>query len=103
VIVGQKDFGFDEIFRVSQECHLGSRLRILENVSDEMLGPLYRNARARVYPSLAEGFGMPIVEAMASHIPVLTSYGTALSEISGAAALLVDATSEDQIVHGLTR
>jgi glycosyltransferase involved in cell wall biosynthesis len=103
VIVGQKDFGFDEIFHVSQECRLGNRLQILENVSDEMLGPLYRNARAMVYPSLAEGFGMPIVEAMASHVPVLTSYGTALSETGGDAALLVDATSENQIVNGLTR
>jgi glycosyltransferase involved in cell wall biosynthesis len=56
-----------------------------------------------VYPSLAEGFGMPIVEAMACHVPVLTSYGTALSEIGGDAALLVDATSESQIVDGLTR
>jgi glycosyltransferase involved in cell wall biosynthesis len=103
VIVGQKDFGFDEIFQVSQECRLGNRLQILENVSDEMLGPLYRNARAMVYPSLAEGFGMPILEAMASHVPVLTSHGTALSEIGGDAALLVDPTSENEIVSGLTR
>jgi glycosyltransferase involved in cell wall biosynthesis len=46
---------------------------------------------------------MPIVEAMACHVPVLTSYGTALSEIGGDAALLVDATSEDEIVRGLRR
>jgi glycosyltransferase involved in cell wall biosynthesis len=103
VIVGQKDFGYAEIYQVSQECRLGDRLQILENVSDEMLGPLYRNARAMVYPSLAEGFGMPIVEAMASHVPVLTSHGTALSEIVGDAAVLVDATSENQIAGGLTR
>ncbi|MDT8870482.1 glycosyltransferase [Komagataeibacter rhaeticus] len=54
-------------------------------------------ARALLFPSLAEGFGLPIIEAMSLDIPVMTSMGGATEEVSGGAALLVDPLDTDQM------
>lgn len=68
----------------------------------DLLG-LIENARALVFPSLAEGFGLPMAEAMALGTPVLTSDADALAEIAGGAALMVDPTSVAAIRNGLIR
>ena len=70
-------------------------------VSDEELAALFRGARALVYPSLYEGFGIPVLEAMASGTPVVTSRGGATEEISGGAAVLVDPLDVDAIAAGI--
>ena len=70
-------------------------------VSDEELAALYRGARAFVFPSLYEGFGIPVLEAMASGSPVVTSLGGATEEVAGGAAVLVDPLDEDQIAAGI--
>ena len=61
-------------------------------VPDSELAALYRGARCLVYPSLYEGFGLPVLEAMACGTPVVTSRGTAIEEVAGGAAVLVDPT-----------
>jgi glycosyltransferase involved in cell wall biosynthesis len=66
-------------------------------VPEEKLPSLYRGAMALVFPSLYEGFGLPLLEAMACGTPVLTSNITAMPEVAGGAALLVDPTSVEQI------
>jgi glycosyltransferase involved in cell wall biosynthesis len=68
-------------------------------IDEEKLPTLYRGAEALIFPSLYEGFGLPIVEAMACGTPVLTSNITAMPEIAGDAALLVDPTSVEQIAR----
>jgi glycosyltransferase involved in cell wall biosynthesis len=70
-------------------------------VPEEKLPSLYRGAEALVFPSLYEGFGLPVLEAMACGTPVLTSNRTALPEAAGDAALLVDPTSVEQISAGV--
>ena len=70
-------------------------------VSDAELAALYRGARALVFPSLYEGFGIPVLEAMASGAPVVTSRDGATEEVAGGAAVLVDPLDEETIAAGI--
>jgi glycosyltransferase involved in cell wall biosynthesis len=74
-----------------------SRIDFLGVVPEAKLPSLYRGAEALIFPSLYEGFGLPILEAMACGIPVVTSNTTAMPEVAGEAALLVDPNSVEQI------
>lgn len=82
----------------------GERVRVLGYVSQHDLPALYGCARAFVYPSLYEGFGLPVIEAMACGTPVLTSTGSSLSEIAEGAALLLDQPLDDvEMLNALDR
>jgi glycosyltransferase involved in cell wall biosynthesis len=70
-------------------------------VTDEELARLYRGARCLVYPSLYEGFGLPVAEAMACGTPVVTSVGGALEEVAGGAAVLVEPRDPAAIAAGI--
>jgi glycosyltransferase involved in cell wall biosynthesis len=70
-------------------------------VSDEELAALYRGARAFAFPSLYEGFGIPVLEAMACGAPVVTSSGGATEEVAGGAAVLVDPLDVKAIAAGI--
>ena len=70
-------------------------------VDDEELAMLYRGARCLVFPSLYEGFGLPVLEAMACGTPVVTSRGGATEEMAGGAAVLVDPLDADAIAAGI--
>lgn len=72
---------------------LGSRVRLLGFVSDSALHALYASSAAVWFPSRYEGFGLPVLEAMASGAPVVASDASALPEIAGSAALLADPSS----------
>lgn len=80
-----------------------SNVRRLGRVDDEMLLDLYNGATAFAYPSLAEGFGLPVVEAMACGTAVLTSSVSATAEVAGDAALLVDPDDVGAMADGLNR
>ena len=73
------------------------------HLSGEDLDALYRGADVFAYPSLYEGFGLPVVEAMARGVPTLTSDTSSLPEMAGDAALLVDPTDVAEIADGLAR
>jgi len=79
------------------------RVRQLGYVDEAELPALYANASGFAYVSLYEGFGMPIIEAMAAGVPVLTADRTATREVAGDAALCVDPESRDAIRDGLIR
>lgn len=76
-------------------------LRYMSFVDQRLLPALYAGARLMAYPSLYEGFGLPIVEAMASGTPVLTSNTSCMPEVAGDAAYLVNPRDVDDICHGL--
>jgi glycosyltransferase involved in cell wall biosynthesis len=102
-IVGQRHFGYNEALALVSSLHLEQSVVVLENVSDEQLPAIFRHAKAFVYCSMAEGFGMPVLEAMASGVPVISSATTALAEVCSEAALLVDPKNIDDISNAIRK
>jgi glycosyltransferase involved in cell wall biosynthesis len=96
-------FGFDsETARERMERSPRKQdIQVLGYVTDSELENLYRRASILAFPSLDEGFGMPVLDAMARGVPVLTSNVSAMPEVSGGAALLVDPTDVQSIADGL--
>jgi glycosyltransferase involved in cell wall biosynthesis len=79
------------------------RIHFTGRLAEQDLPKIYRGAIALLFPSLYEGFGLPVLEAMASGIPVLSSNSTSLKEISGDAAILVNPESVDEIQDGIEK
>jgi alpha-1,3-rhamnosyl/mannosyltransferase len=80
-----------------------ARIRVLGTVPDADLMALYQLARVFAFPSLYEGFGIPLLEAMAAGTPILTSNVASMPEVAGDAALCVDPRSVDALRSGLER
>lgn len=78
-------------------------IELTNDVSNEELDVLYRGADVFAYPSLYEGFGLPVLEAMARGVPTLASNVSSLPQVAGDAALLVDPTDVSEIAEGLAR
>jgi glycosyltransferase involved in cell wall biosynthesis len=81
----------------------GGRVHVPGRVTAQELDALYRGADAVAYPSVYEGFGLPVLEALAYGKPTLSSTTSAMPEVAGNAALLVDPADEDAIAGGLVR
>jgi glycosyltransferase involved in cell wall biosynthesis len=94
----------DPLFALIEE-HPDLRARVVLTgfVPDADLAALYSGARAFVYPSLYEGFGLPVLEAMQCGTPVITSDTTSLPEIAGDAGLLVSPIDADALSEALIR
>ena len=101
VLAGQRGWKCEDIYARAAQPDVAGRTIILDYVSEGSLPSLYSHAVACVYPSLFEGFGFPVVEAMACGTPVLTSSTTSLGEIGEGAALLVDPLDVNAIAAGL--
>jgi alpha-1,3-rhamnosyl/mannosyltransferase len=81
----------------------GNGVRWLGEVSDAELARLYRGALCVAYPSVYEGFGIPVLEAMACGAPVVTSRGSAMEEVADGAAVLVDPSDPAELAAGIAR
>jgi glycosyltransferase involved in cell wall biosynthesis len=101
LIVGKKGWMYEPIFRAIENSPVNNRLRYLDFVSDDELAVLYRKAMMFVYPSFYEGHGSPVVEAMASGIPIITSANSSLREIADGVALLIDPSKPDEIAEAM--
>jgi glycosyltransferase involved in cell wall biosynthesis len=101
VIVGGKGWGKINLEDTISQLELGKYVRVLGYVDEETLRVLYASAQFLAMPSLYEGFGLPLLEAMVHGTPVLTANNSSMPEVAGDAGLLVDAQDVGSIASGL--
>lgn len=99
-VVGAPD---SDCLQALSETKLEARVRFESNLDEPGMVSLYKGSSGLLYPSLLEGFGLPILEGMASGIPVLTSFGGGGEEIARGHAILVEPLSIDSIAAGIDR
>jgi glycosyltransferase involved in cell wall biosynthesis len=103
VIAGGKGWLFEEIFAEVERWRLRERVIFPGFVADDALPALYSAAQVLAYPSLYEGFGLPMLEAMACGTPVVASTAACLPEVAGDAALLVPPTDVEALAQALNQ
>jgi len=103
VLVQRRGPGNAALARLAASLGIADRVRFLPPMDDSALAALYNGALALLHPSLCEGFGLPLAEAMASGCPVVTSDLSAMPEVTGGAALLVDPHDTGAIAAALRR
>ena len=97
VIIGKKTSYFSEINNYISENNLQNKVVFLENVELKELASIYRMAIIFIYPSVFEGFGIPIIEALYSKTPVITSKGGCFSEAGGENSIYINALNSEEI------
>ncbi|MEX0617014.1 MAG: glycosyltransferase family 1 protein [Candidatus Woykebacteria bacterium] len=103
VLVGRPGWLYDEIYKAPKRFGVSERVKFMGFASQDDLPALYSGSEALVFPSLYEGFGLPIVEAMACEAPVITSRSSSMPEVSGGNALLIDPADVTDIAHNMIR
>lgn len=101
LIAGKEGWMFEEIFKKVHELEIENNVKFLGYVPERDLVYLYNSARAFVYPSLYEGFGIPPLEALQSGCPVITSNLSALPEVVGDAAIKIDPKDENALTEAI--
>jgi glycosyltransferase involved in cell wall biosynthesis len=100
-IAGIPEFQVSDLPAMIERLGIAARVQFLGFVAEEHLPSLYQESVAFCYPSLNEGFGLPVLEAMAGAVPVVTSNLSSLPEVAGNACVLVDPYSPRAIAKGL--
>ncbi len=103
VLVGKKGFGYDNIKNIIKNSKFVSDIIEPGFVSDKEVHSLYKYAELFLFPSIYEGFGFPVLEAMSGGCPVVCSQGSSLKEVGGDAALFVDHTNIFNITKTVTK
>ena len=103
VIVGKQDWMADRVLQKVRDLSLESKVRFVGYVPTGHLPVFYNAADLFVYPSICEGFGIPLVEAMACGVPIVTSLGSSLEEVASDAAVLADPYSVSSIADALEK
>jgi glycosyltransferase involved in cell wall biosynthesis len=101
VIIGKKGWLYEPILAAPKKYGIEDRVQFLDFVPDSALPSYYKNALCFALPSLYEGFGLPVLEAMAYKCPVVVSNVSSLPEIAGRAGIYVDPTDATDIAQGL--
>ena len=103
VVAGPEKHGRAEVSRAISRLGLDGRVELRGHVAHEELAALYRGASCLVFPSRYEGFGLPVVEAMASGTPVVATTAGSVPEVAGDAAILVDPGDSTAMAAGIER
>jgi glycosyltransferase involved in cell wall biosynthesis len=103
VVVGPEGWGDANVGEMSRRAKVSDRVHVTGRVEDADLAALYAGARALAMPSRAEGFGFPVVEAMAHGVPVVVSADPALTEVAGEAAEVVPVGDADALAEALAQ
>jgi glycosyltransferase involved in cell wall biosynthesis len=103
VLAGGRGYGAEETLREVENSPRREDIHLAERVGAAELASLYQRAGIFAFPSLDEGFGIPILEAMANGAPVLTSNRSAMPEVCGEAGVLVDPENEEALAESLLR
>lgn len=103
VIVGKQDWQGEQVINRVKDLELEKKIIFTGYVDWDDLPIFYNAAELFLFPSICEGFGAPVLEAMACGTPVVTSCGSSLEEVSGGAAMLVDPHSVQSISHGIEK
>jgi glycosyltransferase involved in cell wall biosynthesis len=101
VLAGAAGWSFRQVFERIKALDLSEDVTVLGRVDDLLLPALYNGALLFVYPSLYEGFGLPVLEAMACGIPVITSNISSLPEVAGDAGLVVDPADKQALAEAI--
>ncbi len=103
VIVGKKGWLYEDILAAPRKFGVPEQVKFLDFVPDDELGELYKHAQCYVLPSLYEGFGLPVLEAMQYGCPVITSKVSSLPEAGGDAVLYVDPENSKDIAEKIEK
>lgn len=101
VIAGQTGWLFENIFRLSKKLSLEDRVRFIGFIPQEDKPALYKLARTFIYPSFFEGFGFPVLEAILSSKPLITSHTSSLPEVAQSHGLLVNPYDISQLIEAM--
>ena len=97
VICGQKGWGYKELIKWLEQQRSRENIIFIDYASAEDLPAIYNMAKLFVYPSLYEGFGLPILEAMACGVPTITSNRSSMPEVAGDGAILIDPDDTEEL------
>jgi glycosyltransferase involved in cell wall biosynthesis len=101
VHVGIPHWDADEFFIKLKSSPFADRIHLPGYLNDDQVHALYHRAHAYIFPSLFEGFGLPLLEAMAGGCPIVTSNISSMPEIAGDAALLIDPTNLEEMTEAI--
>lgn len=101
VLAGKKGWLFEEIFNKVKKLGLEDEVIFTDYVAEEDKAAIYRMAKVFIFPSLYEGFGIPVIEAMAASVPVITSNTSSLPEVAGNAAVLTNPSDMIGMAEGM--
>ncbi len=102
VLAGKDGWGMESLGAEISAIHHANRVRRLGYVPEPLVAPLLRSAAVVVYPSFEEGFGLPVLEALACGAPVVTTRGSAMEEVAGDVAWLVEPGNVEELAWAIT-
>ena len=103
VIVGKRGWHCNDVFDLAKKLSLNGKVLFTGFIDEEEKPYLLNGSKAFIYPSIYEGFGLPVLESLACGVPTITSNVSSLPEIAGDAALLIDPTNSDELYSNIKK